>query len=152
AWNDPLARHKSLNYWSRRLAFEEARRQGFDEVLCISPGSYYSYYWEGSRTNLFLIRNVSLSTPCLDGPIVPGVMRALVLEHARELPLVDVHEETGLRMGEIREADEIFLTNSVRGIIPVARAGYDDRHGGFHWIDWPAPGPWTQRIWLKVSD
>src|SRR5207302_10784729 len=102
AWNDPLARHKSLNYWSRRLAFEEARRQGFDEVLCISPGSYYSYYWEGSRTNLFLIRNVSLSTPCLDGPIVPGVMRALVLEHARELPLVDVHEETGLRMGEIR--------------------------------------------------
>ncbi len=29
---DPMARHKSLNYWSRRLAYEEAQRRGFDEA------------------------------------------------------------------------------------------------------------------------
>jgi branched-subunit amino acid aminotransferase/4-amino-4-deoxychorismate lyase len=138
AGDDPLARHKSLNYWRKRLAYEQARARGFDEVFCrTAEGSL----WEGSRTNVFLVESATLTTPALAGPIVPGVMRSLVLQHARGLPGV-VQEDSTVATARLRSADEVFLTNSVRGIIPVARAG--------RWT-WQAPGPRTQRLWASVS-
>jgi branched-subunit amino acid aminotransferase/4-amino-4-deoxychorismate lyase len=145
--DDPLARHKSLNYWPRRLAYGSAQRVGFDEVLSITPEGVV---WEGSRTNLFLIRGTTLTTPCLDGPLVPGVMRGLVLELAKELPLTVV--ETGdLRRRDLAKADEVFLTNSVRGIVPVARVVVTRPSGG-PLNEYPAPGDWTQRLSILVDD
>ena len=153
--DDPMARHKTLNYWPRRLVFEEARRRGFDEALSVAfDDQGESGHLEGSRTNLFAIVNsglgwfkkhrASLLTPSTRRPIVPGVMRGEVLkvvceELSGEVEILD--DADGVYLGL---ADEVFLTNSVRGIIPVARAvlsGTDaDRHR------WPAPGPWTARI------
>ena len=131
-YDDPLARHKSLNYWSRRLAFEEARRRGADEALFSTPDGRI---WEGSRTNLFLVRDETLWTPGLEGPIVPGIMRGLVLELAPALGLAI--REGDLSGHDLDEAEEVFLTNAVRGIIPVARAS-----GRV----FEAPGPWTRRL------
>ncbi len=131
-FDDPLARHKSLNYWSRRLAFEAARERGADEALFSTPDGRI---WEGSRTNLFLIRQETLWTPGLEGPIVPGIMRGLVLELAPALGLAI--REGDLSGHNLEQAEEVFLTNAVRGIIPVARAA--DRV-------FEAPGPWTRRL------
>lgn len=131
-FDDPLARHKSLNYWSRRLAFEAARRQGADEALFSTPDGRV---WEGSRTNLFLIRDGTLWTPGLDGPIVPGIMRGLVLEQAPALGLAI--REGDLSADDLDGAEEVFLTNAVRGIVPVCRAS-----GRV----FESPGPWTLRF------
>ncbi|WP_406700960.1 aminotransferase class IV [Singulisphaera sp. Ch08] len=128
--NDPLLRHKTLNYWRRRSAYQNARARGFDETLSMCIGSNL---WEGSRTNLFVVVGDGLVTPSLDGPIVPGIMRGLVLELARSLSL-KVWERADLRSNELQNARELFLTNSVRGIIPVARLGD---------LAWDAPGPLT---------
>src|SRR5262249_51940584 len=98
--------------------------------------------WEGSRTNVFLFRDGALVTPSLDGPIVPGIMRGLVIELARGIGL-DVWEEKAMTEPWLEGASEVFLTNSVRGIIPVARV--EDRSG-------PAPGPWSQRPSMLVDD
>jgi branched-subunit amino acid aminotransferase/4-amino-4-deoxychorismate lyase len=92
---------------------------GFDEVLSTSDGPCF---WEGSRTNLFLISDDSLITPALSGPIVPGIMRGLVLELARLLR-VHIREVRELDLRTLEEAHEVFLTNSVRGLIPVSRLG-----------------------------
>lgn len=144
AVNDPLARHKTLNYWARRLAYESYRRLGYDEVLSVSRGLLRGgpAAWEGSRTNLFAVRNDTLMTPRLTGPIVPGVMRALVVEAASRLPL-SIQDDQYLLRDELAAADEVFLTNSVRGLIPVARI--DD-------MRWPVPGEWTRRLTLMVHD
>lgn len=131
-FDDPLARHKSLNYWSRRLAFEAAREGGADEALFSTPDGRI---WEGSRTNLFLVRDVILWTPGLDGPIVPGIMRGLVLDMAPALGLSI--REGDLSGRDLEQAEEIFLTNAVRGIIPVAQAAGRA---------FEAPGPWTRRL------
>jgi branched-chain amino acid aminotransferase len=131
-YDDPLARHKSLNYWSRRLAFEDARRRGADEALFSTPDGRI---WEGSRTNLCLIRDETLWTPGLEGPIVPGIMRGLVLERATSLGLAI--REGDLSGHDLDEAEEVFLTNAVRGMIPVARASGRT---------FEAPGPWTRRL------
>lgn len=138
-FENPLARHKTLNYWERRLVYQKARDIGLDEVVSMTPGQNL---WEGSRTNLFVVCRDTLFTPSLDGPIVPGIMRGLVLELARTLPLPIVESEV-LRRERLAEADEVFLTNSVRGIIPVARA-LD--------LTWPAPGPWTRLLERMVGD
>ena len=151
---DPMAHHKSLNYWSRRLAFEEAQRRGFDEALsgstdCQSEGGYF----EGSRTNLFVIQgggfglfkkpHAMLMTPSTRRPIVPGIMRRQVLNVARELTEgLDIFDDLDEVL--LDEAEEVFLTNAVRGIIPVTRAV--DACTDVERHRWPAPGPWTERL------
>lgn len=139
--NNPLARFKSLNYWERRLASERALGRGCDETLSQSPpGSpTEGALWEGSRTNLFVGVNGRLVTPAVgpDEPIVPGVMRAVVLERAELLEIraiqVPITDEI------LTRADEAFLTNSVRGIVPVRRIG--DR------LFDPPQGPLARRLW-----
>jgi branched-subunit amino acid aminotransferase/4-amino-4-deoxychorismate lyase len=145
-FSHPLARHKTLNYWEKRLVFEKARGLGYDEVLTHCAGRGYQ---EGSRTNLFVISGGRLITPSVEGPLLPGVMRGLVIEHARNLPL-EVSEEAGITQEMLRDANEVFLTNSARGIIPVGCIHGPGWPGTVPWRK-PAPGPWTQRLWSEVS-
>ena len=112
---DPHARHKTLNYWSKRLAHEQARADGADESIFSSSDGRI---WEGSRTNLFVIRRQALLTPPRSGPIIPGIMRGLALELAGRANLEPA--EADLSDATIAGADEVFLTNSVRGLIPLA--------------------------------
>lgn len=149
--DDPLARHKTLNYWARRLAFEAASRQGYDETLILTRDDEYC---EGAWSNLFVVRGGELLTPSLDAPIIPGVMRRLVLEAAGEL-LLPVREVQGIKDQELREADEVFLTNSVRGITPVAAVAIRFRppaisdsllSEGEGASKHATPGPWTQQL------
>jgi branched-chain amino acid aminotransferase len=139
AFDDPIARHKALNYWSRRIAFERARARGEDEALGSTADGRI---WEGSRTSLFAVEGDRLLTPSLEGPIVPGVMRRLVLDIARSLPW-EVREVAGIERTQLLAADEVFLTNSVRGIIPV---------GGCDGRTWTAPGRWTGRLQAMLAD
>src|SRR5205823_12510642 len=132
ARDNPLARHKTLNYWGQRLAFERARSLGADEALLATPDARI---WEGTRTNLFLVRGRSLVTPGTVGPVLPGVMRALVLERAPDAGLATSEED--VTIDDLDAADEVFLTNAVRGVVPVGRAEGRDRE---------APGPVTDRL------
>ncbi len=134
---DPLAGHKTLNYASKRLALEAGRRDGNDEVLSLSADGRL---WEGTYTNLFLVADGVLVTPPADGPILPGVMRALVLERASAIGLRAL--EAGLTPDDLSRADEVFLTNSVRGIVPVGRVGPRTL---------ATPGPRTRRLMDTVQ-
>ncbi|GAC1339132.1 MAG: branched chain amino acid--2-keto-4-methylthiobutyrate aminotransferase [Isosphaeraceae bacterium] len=138
SWDDPLARHKTLNYWARRLAAERAYDLGADEALIGSPDGRV---WEGTRMNLFLIRGRPVTTAGLDAPIVPGIMRAIVLEMAVAAGLSV--RETAPTLREIDQADEVFLTNAVRGIVPVGRAPGRVLN---------APGPWTTLLRDRLAD
>lgn len=140
ASEDPMTQHKSLNYWSRRIAHEQARGRGFDEVLSTTPDGRI---WEGSRTNLFLVMGDRLKSPSVQGPIVPGIMRRLVAELALRHERIELVEGWGVERPELGAADEVFLTNSVRGIIPVRSCDNQS---------WPAPGPVTRRLQALLSD
>jgi branched-subunit amino acid aminotransferase/4-amino-4-deoxychorismate lyase len=169
AWNiaptEPLAGHKTLNYWSRRAAFDDAKRRGFDESLSLSSQLYFGErYHEGSRTNLFVVGKIGsfsadrpmLTTAATNGLIVPGIIRQLILEIAGGLP-IDVNEAVpGIPLLMIRQAAEIFLTNSVRGIVPVGRIVLDRNQREYLF---EAPGPVTRqfqeilatRLWPEPS-
>jgi para-aminobenzoate synthetase/4-amino-4-deoxychorismate lyase len=72
---------------------------------------------EADRANVFAVRKGALFTPPLDGRILPGVTRATVLELAGAEG-IEASERT-LTLAELRESDEVFLTNSIRGIESV---------------------------------
>lgn len=72
---------------------------------------------EGSRGNVFAVRAGRLSTPPLDGRILPGIARAVAIEEARGAGLEVVEEE--LALDDLVGADEVFTTGSVRGVEPV---------------------------------
>jgi branched-chain amino acid aminotransferase len=143
--DDPLARHKSLNYWNRRIAREEAKKRDFDETIgAMTEGGYC----EGSVSNVFVIKRGQLLTPSLDGPILPGLMRRFVLDLARELA-IDILEVPHLDRRSIETADEMFLTSSVLGIMPVGQAFDSLSCLTYHW---PAPGPLTRKLQSILAD
>ncbi len=134
AVDDPLARHKTLNYWSKRRAHEIGCANGADEVLLASADGAV---WEGSRMNLFLVNGSTLVTPGPEGPFLPGIQRGLVLELARRIGFEVI--ERRVTWVEIDAADEVFLTNAVQGIVPVAKIHNQGR-------TYPSPGPTTARL------
>jgi branched-subunit amino acid aminotransferase/4-amino-4-deoxychorismate lyase len=136
------ARHKTLNYWARRTAFEQAKAAGYDEILFMDDNWGLT---EGSRSSLYLVIDETLIVRPDWAPIVPGIMGRLVVEVAGELP-IKTREMRELGRDELISASEVFLTNAVRGIIPVARF-----EAPLERLEWPAPGPWTGRLQELVA-
>jgi para-aminobenzoate synthetase / 4-amino-4-deoxychorismate lyase len=76
---------------------------------------------EGTRANVFIVNGEELLTPPLDGRILAGVTRARVIEVAAALGMEIDARPIGL--GELAEADEVFLTSAIRGVLPVGGTG-----------------------------
>lgn len=72
---------------------------------------------EAGWANLFAVRRETLWTPAADGRILAGMARAAVLELAGAEGLET--REAALRKEDLLAADEVFLTNSIRGIEPA---------------------------------
>ena len=97
---------------------------------------------EGSVSNVFLVQDEKLLTPPIDTPVLPGITRAVVLELAAATG-VDA-EETTLTVDDLLDADEVFLTNSIMGIMPVCRV---ERHA----IDDEKPGVMTAKLAVELG-
>jgi para-aminobenzoate synthetase/4-amino-4-deoxychorismate lyase len=69
---------------------------------------------EADRANVFAVRKGTVFTPPLDGRILPGVTRATTIELARGEGVKVV--ESALTLEEFRQSEEVFLTNSIRGV------------------------------------
>lgn len=115
--NSPLALDpamKSGNYLNSLLGYLEAQEAGFDDALLCNADGHLT---EGTTFNIFYIRNGLLATPPLEIGILDGITRRAVIALARSL---------GLPVREVRfprerlyEADEVFITSSVREVFPV---------------------------------
>lgn len=114
--SQPLLNYKSFNYWESRLAWQEASKRGFFEALLVNENHEIC---EGSRCNIFWVKEGQLRTPDETCGLLPGIGREIVLEIASQ---TGIWTKVGkFLIEELDEAEEIFLTNSLRGIIPVTR-------------------------------
>jgi 4-amino-4-deoxychorismate lyase len=105
-----LAGMKHLNRLEQVLARAEWDDPLIAEgVLCDSHGRVIS----ATMANLFAVTGGALTTPALDRCGVAGVARAEVLS---TYPQTRVGE---LTLDALQDASEIFLSSSVRGILPV---------------------------------
>lgn len=122
------------NYLIAVLAVREAKARGAVEALIIDA---HDAVVEGTSSNLFVVQGGKLLTPPETAGILPGITRARVLEIARELRL-DI-EYRALPLAELVQADEAFISSTVREMLPVVCI--DD-----HVIGGGQPGPLTTRL------
>jgi aminodeoxychorismate lyase len=129
----PLSGIKSISALERVMILDEAKSAGADEALALSTEGHIAC---GSAVNLFWTRNGRLETPSLDCGILPGVTRAMTLELAGKEKLEIV--EGRFPPSVLTDAQEIFVTNSLIGIVPVTRIDGREISAG--------PGPVTRRL------
>ena len=80
---------------------------GADEVIYLNERDELA---EGSRTTIFIERNGRLETPELSAGLLPGVLRAALLEEGRAV-------ERRLTIADLDQASAVYLGNSVRGLV-----------------------------------
>ena len=114
--NSQLAGIKHLNRLDQVLARNEWNDATTVEgLLSNADGDVI----EGTMSNVFIIKAGQLFTPKLDKSGVAGIMRAQVIKLAKNLSL-SVSEAT-IKQQELLSADEVFLCNSVMGLLPVSQ-------------------------------
>jgi branched-subunit amino acid aminotransferase/4-amino-4-deoxychorismate lyase len=127
---ESACKHLGRKLWLEALAV--ARAAGANEAILADGGGRVI---EGAVTNIFCLFKGTLATPALGWGPLPGIIRGKVLALARDLGVPTVEE--AIAVEALRAADEIFLTNSLIGIRPLAAV--DDRR-------LPAPGVVTAKL------
>jgi len=113
--NPGLAGIKHLNRLEQVLAAAESNDPAIHEGLLMDTQDRVI---EGIISNVFVIKNNVVYTPSLANCGVEGIMREHVLE---ALPALGLQAHIGdLTKDDCLTADEMFVCNSVRGILPVA--------------------------------
>lgn len=109
----PFGRHKSGDRTRQEQLLSEAGKLGAAEALLVLGGELL----EGTYTTLFLHDCSGWLTPRLDGRILPGIAREVLLNQLHESGQ-PVREE-GVPWERVYSCDRLLLCNSLRGIIPV---------------------------------
>lgn len=110
----PFAGTKILS-WSHNLTWlEEAQNQGFDEVILLNEHGQVS---ECTSANVFISEGDLIRTPPLASGCLPGITRELLLTEI-QVPGIMI-EEKPLELADLERADEVFITSTTRGLLPV---------------------------------
>ena len=109
-----LEQLKSTNRLRNILAREAAVKAGAWEALLMTEEGDLT---EGTISNLFCVLDGVVLTPPVERGLLPGIVRAELLD---ELSLRgDLFAERQLGLAEIERASEVFLTNTSGRLIPV---------------------------------
>ncbi|MCP4598470.1 aminotransferase class IV [Neptuniibacter sp.] len=95
------------------LVLQQANDEGVQEAIL----SRDDRLTEGSACNLFLVKRGVLFTPKRSSEILGGITRELILELADEYGIQ--YQEVDVDYDRLLAADEVWVSSSTRGIIPV---------------------------------
>lgn len=109
----PFTYHKTLNYGDCLREKNLAHDRGIDEPVFLNTKGIIA---EGATTNVFFVKNKDIFTPSVECGLLPGIMRDYICGKNRVWEK-DIYPE------EIEEFEEMFLTNSLLGVMPVVVLG-----------------------------
>ena len=107
--NRSLPHLKTTSYLDCLYYYKNAVEQGYYDALFVDKKNYI---YECTRSNIFWIKNNTLFTRKND--VLPGITRDIIVEIS-ELSF----EYKNGKLDELLKANEIFITNSVIGLVPV---------------------------------
>lgn len=125
---------KSLGYGVSVMARREARARGVDEALLVGADGVV---FEAAAANVFAVHDGALHTPPVADGVLPGITRQFVIDRARARGVTV--RDARMTTTDLWTADEVFLTSSVRGVVPVVHI--DD-----HEVADARPGPVTRAV------
>ncbi len=149
---DLMAGHKTLNYWPRIQALQTAATKHAGESLWFTVSNHLA---SGSVSNVFLVKDGDLLTPIARGeetpgslgaPVLPGITRDVIIELAENNNMFTTKKM--LDIDDVLSADEVFLTNSSWGVLPVTAVEQEKIADG-------CVGELTHQLrekWLEIVD
>ncbi|MBI5533425.1 MAG: aminotransferase class IV [Deltaproteobacteria bacterium] len=132
--NTPAAGAKVANYLVSLLALREAYAKGAKEAIIVDGRGRVL---EGTTSNVFVVKDKVILTPPESEGILPGITRIGLLEAAAAInsPV----RITTLTRGDLSSADEVFISSTVREVLPVVRIDGEPVAAG-------EPGPVTRAV------
>lgn len=110
--NAYFSRFKTSKRALYNSAYEQGAQDGFFDVLFLNETGHLA---EGSRHNIFLECAGQWLTPPVGDGALPGVMRRELLENHNPPILV-----RSLTVADLKQAEHIYLSNSVNGLVEVS--------------------------------
>lgn len=105
---------KTGNYLNNVLARVESRKMGAEDAIMVNP---WGQLTEGTTSNLFFVKDGRLLTPEKECGILSGITRQKIIQLANEN---GISLEEGKWPGEeLFKAEEIFLSGTVKKVMPV---------------------------------
>ena len=104
-----LSNIKSINAAVSVLGAIHAKELGFDNAILRNTKGYYI---EATNSSLFIVKDNVIYTPPLSDGCIDGTMRAWVLNNVKII-------EKSLSLADIKQSDEVFVTNALTGITAV---------------------------------
>lgn len=152
---DPTAGHKTLNYWWRLRELQNAATKGAGESIIFQVSNHLA---GGCVSNLFVVDGGHLITPIAQGeeeavsgketkegvlpsPVLPGITRMRVIEHAKAMGIKTTKRM--MTIDDLLDAEEVFLTNSSWGVLPVVKVEAETIGSG-------VPGEVTKKLRAAV--
>ena len=158
--------HKTLNYWWRLRELQQAATAGASEAIVLQVSNHLA---GGCVSNVFCVKDGALLTPiargeegigqakgegatefeafgqaaqvqkrgALPSPVLPGITRGAIIELA-QLRMIETRKRM-ISIEEVLDADEVFLTNSSWGVLPIVAVES-------HQIGTGAPGDVTNTL------
>jgi branched-chain amino acid aminotransferase len=108
---DAFANLKTSNHLPYVMAELFAREKGLDDALVLNGDNHIC---DSSKANIFLIKGDDILTPALHQGCVSGVMRRFLINELKEMGYHVKQQEVSEE--DLRQAEEVFLTNAIRGI------------------------------------
>ncbi|WP_348810627.1 aminotransferase class IV [Flavobacterium maritimum] len=94
-----------------------ANENGLDNCILLNDNKNVV---EALQGNIFMLQGNKLSTPPVSEGCINGVMRKQILELAKTIENLEVVEEV-ISPFDLQKADELFLTNVIKGIQPITK-------------------------------
>ena len=104
---DKFSNLKSANYLPYVMAVLYAKENKLNDCLLLNV---HEHICDASIANVFWIKNEIIYTPPLSEGCVAGVMRRYLIEKLKTV------REKACEINELENADEVFLTNAIKGI------------------------------------
>ena len=104
---------KSISLMANVMLRQMAVEQGADAMILLRDG----FVTEGAASSVFVVMSGEVVTPPLSGKLLPGITRKMVIDLCRKegIPL----REAPVSLKSLQQADEVWLTGSTLGVMPV---------------------------------
>ena len=111
---------KSLNLLANVLARRDATAKGCGEAILVDEEGFIT---EGTNSAFFAILGRTLQTTALTANILSSITRKFVVKAGKNIGLETI--EKSLTPKQASGVDELFISSTTRGIVPVVR--FDDK-------------------------
>lgn len=130
---------KAITLLANILLRQQATDQGCAETLLLRDNNVI----EGAASNVFVVKDGTISTPNKSQQMLTGITRDLVLEIAESQDIPTI--EADIPVEQLLQADEVWISSSTKEVLPVIRI--DDQPVGNG-----EPGPMWQQIITYYAD